>query len=167
MTIRRAHDPRPLTPAQAWITRIAATALGFGYLPVAPGTAGTVLPCAVMLVWQPERSWAFLAVALVVFLVGVVVASWGERLWQGSDPGHVCIDEVAGYMVSVAFVPAANEVALLVVAFFVFRVFDILKPPPGRISERLPHGWGIMADDVVAGLYSNLVLHLMGHVGWL
>jgi phosphatidylglycerophosphatase A len=167
MTIHRAYDPRPLTTTQAWLARVFATAFGFGYSPIAPGTAGTLAPLIVLYLWRPARSWGFILAALALYLFGVVLASWGERLWRKSDPGHVCIDEVAGYLVSVAFVPARSELALLVAAFFVFRLFDIVKPPPGRRAERLPGGWGVMTDDVIAGVYGNVVLQIAAHVGWL
>jgi phosphatidylglycerophosphatase A len=115
----------------------------------------------------PSRwsGWFFVSIA-AVYAVGVVSSTWAERLWRRSDPGYVCIDEFAGYLVSIACVPAANEPLLLVAAFFLFRVFDIIKPPPARMAERGPSGWGIMNDDIVAGLYTNLVLQVASRLGW-
>ena len=152
---------RPLTPIQRWLTWVFATSFGFGFSPFAPGTAGTLPIAALLAVWQPERGWLMLLCAGVVFLAGVPLASWAERYWRKKDPGHVTIDEVAGYLVSVAFVPAQNELTLIVAAFFAFRFFDIVKPPPGRKFEFLPHGWGVMADDIVAGVYSNITLQII------
>ncbi len=152
---------RPLSPAQRWLTWVFATSLGFGFSPFAPGTAGTLPIAALMAFWQPERGWLLLLCAGVVFLAGVPLSSWAERCWRKKDPGHVTIDEVAGYLVSVAFVPAHNELLLIVAAFLVFRFYDIVKPPPGRKLEFLPHGWGVMADDIVAGLYSNITLQIV------
>ena len=162
----------PLDPVRAWTTRILATVFGAGYSPIAPGTAGTAVPMAIMIIWRPKlgwyaHSWEILAVALAVTLVGVIVSTWGERLWDKEDPGHVCIDEVAGYLVTIAFVPAASELTLLIAGFFAFRMFDIIKPPPARASEKLPGGWGIMIDDIIAGIYSNILLQILATTGLL
>jgi phosphatidylglycerophosphatase A len=150
----------PLNAVQKWLTRIFATTFGFSYSPIAPGTAGTLPPLALYILYPIERGWMFLGIATIIFLVGVPLASWAERLWQRKDPGHVSIDEVAGFMVSIAFVPAQDPILLAVAGFFVFRVFDIVKPPPGRRSEYLPHGWGVMTDDVIAGIYANAFLQV-------
>lgn len=94
---------------------------------------------------------------LLAFLCAAAVplATSGERAW-GPDPGRVVIDEIAGFYVTVAFLPQST--ALGCVAFFLFRVLDIVKPPPARRAEALPGGVGIVADDVVAGFYGNLIL---------
>ena len=167
-------DTRPLNGVQKFLTRSLATSLGLGYSPIAPGTAGTLLPAAVMILMamadRPfDREWAFLAATVVVYFIGVVVAFWGERLWDKEDPGFVTIDEVAGYMTGVVFVTCmpGNEIYLLIAAFFLFRLFDIVKPFPGRKSEDLPGGWGIMTDDIVAGIYTNVVLQAATWIGWL
>jgi len=154
-------------PLQRWAARIVATAFGLGYSPIAPGTAGSLLPMAALIVWAPPRSWTFLVATAGVYLIGVTVSDWGERLWRRRDPGYICIDEVVGYLVAVLWVPAASPVKLAVAAFFVFRFFDIVKPPPGRRVESLPGGWGVMTDDVVAGVYSNLVLQIAALAGWI
>ena len=162
----------PLNGIQKLLTRVLATSLGLGYSPIAPGTAGTLLPMAVLILAQPTpqmRGWPLLVVTVAVFLVGVVVAFWGERLWTKEDPGFVTIDEVAGYLTGVLFVSCApgNEIYLYIAAFFLFRLFDIIKPPPARASERLPGGWGIMTDDIFAGIYTNVVLQVVVALGWL
>ena len=72
------------------------------------------------------------------------------------DPGPVVIDEALGYMVTVAWLPQTLGTAAA--AFFLFRFLDIVKPPPARQSERLPGGWGIMTDDLIAGVYGNLLI---------
>jgi phosphatidylglycerophosphatase A len=75
----------------------------------------------------------------------------------GEDPSVVVIDEVVGMWISLILLP--KTIAATVMAFLLFRLFDILKPPPARQSERFRNGWGIMTDDVVAGVYANLVGH--------
>ena len=114
----------------------------------------------------PEQ-WVLALAAVAVYIVGVPLSTWAEDLWGTEDPGRVCIDEVAGYLVTVLWLPAASEFWTLIAAFFVFRFFDIVKPPPGRRSERLPGGWGVMTDDVVAGVYANLVMQIVVRQGWL
>ena len=100
--------------------------------------------------------WTGLLAAL--FLVGVYTASAGERVW-GKDPGYVVIDEFVGFFATVFWLP--QSVGLGVAGFFLFRVLDIVKPPPARQSEALPGGWGIVMDDLIAGLYGNVLLRLV------
>ncbi len=149
------------------VTRIGATALGLGYSPLAPGTAGTLLPFAALLIAGVPDTWVLVAAAMAVYAIGVPLSTWGEAVWGGEDPGQICIDEVAGYLVAVALVPAHSETAMLVAAFFLFRLFDIVKLPPARLTERLPRGWGVMTDDVVAGLHTNIVLQIAARLDWL
>ena len=78
---------------------------------------------------------------------------------MGKDPGCVVVDEGIGFFVTVAFLPAGWWTAIA--GFFVFRALDIVKPPPARQMEALPGGWGIVADDVMAGIYGNLILRLL------
>jgi len=100
------------------------------------------------------------ASALGVYSAGRVAPEWGE------DPGRVVIDEGVGFLFAVAFLPPSAGV--VIAGFFVFRAFDIVKPPPARQLEALPGGWGIVADDVVAGLYSNAVIRSWSYwVEWM
>ena len=150
----------PLSASQAWLTRIFATSFGFGYSPFAPGTTGTLPALALFAIWPIWGEWWFLPAAAVIFLLGVPLAAWAERLWKRTDPGHVSIDEVVGYMVTIAFVPTTYPLLVAVIGFFVFRFFDIVKPPPTRKLEYLPAGWGVMADDVMAGIYGNILMQI-------
>jgi len=130
-----------------------------GFAPIAPGTVGSV---AGLLVWwfagERLRSPVGGVMLLVLTLLGVWAAGATERHRDAVDPGIVVIDEVVGMLVSLALVSVSVEGAF--VAFLLFRAFDIVKPFPARQAERLPAGWGIMADDVVAGIYANVVLRL-------
>jgi phosphatidylglycerophosphatase A len=141
-----------------FLSRSIATGLGVGYVPKAQGTFGSLwAPLICLLV--PESHlilvWLFLP---ALFLVGVWASTRAELYW-GHDPGRVVVDEVLGALVAVAFVPVS---AVAVAAgFFLFRAFDIFKPPPIRYFEKLPRGWGVMADDLVAGIFANLVLRLL------
>jgi phosphatidylglycerophosphatase A len=99
-----------------------------------------------------------LVVTLVVFLLGVPAAALVARREGRKDPGVVVVDEIVGMWVSLLFLPLTPFTALS--AFLLFRGMDIVKPYPARQLERLPGGWGIMADDVMAGIYANLLLRL-------
>lgn len=132
---------------------------GVGYLPVAPGTFGSLVGLGVFL----------LLASLPLQLVGVAVITWAgiwaasrtERLLRLKDPGKVVVDEVAGQMIALlplsVFVVASRG-RWIIVSFILFRLFDIFKPYPARRMEGLRGGLGIMADDLVAGVYGALVL---------
>jgi len=138
--------------------------LGLGYSPFASGTVGTVGAMAIVWAVLPLTdtvSFGLLMVLLaaVGMVVGVALGGWAERHYGRKDPSPFVLDELVGYFVTLYrfgdSVPGWKE---LVVAFFAFRVFDVIKPPPGRQCERLPRGWGIMLDDVFAGVYANLLV---------
>jgi phosphatidylglycerophosphatase A len=102
---------------------------------------------------------------LAVTAIGTWAAQRAEPLLGGKDPGAIVIDEVAGMTLSVLVVPLTP--AVLVLGFLLFRVFDVLKPPPARESQRLPGGVGVMIDDVIAGLYALGLLAIGVWLGWL
>jgi len=137
---------------------------GLGYLPIAPGTWGSLAGLAIFLLAGLTASPLIVCIILVAGIVlfsvlNIVLGPWACSHYQCKDPSHVVIDEVAGYLLAVLFLPidGANLYYSAFCAFFVFRIFDILKTPPARRLERLPAGWGILADDLVAGLYANLL----------
>lgn len=141
------------------VARLLATALGSGYAPFAPGTAGSAL--AVLLFWPIARAhWGVqLAACGVLFLIGTAAADHVSRKLGAKDPGVVVVDEVAGQWLTLIGLPFTPLVALA--GFLLFRVMDVVKPWPARDLERLPGGWGIMADDVAAGLYAHLTLRVV------
>ena len=162
----RSPSPRPRPPL--WATLIA-TAGGAGFSPVAPGTCGTLV--AVPLAWALTRagSLAFIVGTVVVTALGVWAASVFCRASGVDDDQRIVIDEVAGYMVTIALVPRGW--VNLVIGVIVFRVFDIWKPGPVRlVDEKVHGGLGVMLDDIVAGVIGMLVmlgLHLAGVDAWL
>ena len=105
--------------------------------------------------WQ--LSWQ-LALLLAITVAGTWAATICEKHFGRTDPGHVVIDEVAGQLVTLVLTGVSFSGAVL--GFFVFRIFDIVKPPPVNMLERLPRGYGIMADDLMAGVFGNLVMQL-------
>jgi len=132
--------------------------LGFiGYLPVAPGTFGSAAGFFLLLLLRPDDI-SLLIGTLSVFVVGTYTAHQAEKI-LGKDSGHIVIDELCGYFISALFVP--KSISYLLAAFFLFRLFDILKPPPVHHVERaVPGGAGVMLDDVLAGGYANICLQL-------
>ena len=139
------------------IALVLATGFGAGYGPLVPGTWGS-LP-GVALAWIVERrlgGWGVAAAACIVALVGTWAADRAAVQLGEKDPGRVVVDEIAGQLVTLCFLPATPQV--LIAGFVLFRAFDIVKPWPARRLEALPGGSGIMADDLMAGLYANLIL---------
>ncbi len=131
------------------------TCFGAGYLPV-PGTSASLIGLALLYLLRgslPAQAFA----AILLIGAGVPAATKAERISGRKDPGFVVIDEVAGMLVSFLWVPALDARALCL-GFFLFRVLDVFKPYPAASLQRLPGGAGIMADDLVAGVYANLML---------
>lgn len=139
---------------------VLATFFGAGRSPIIPGTVGTLasLPLAALLAWALP-SWGFAVATIVITVAAVLAADRAARLLAHKDPRAVVIDETAGLFVTLLGLPLSWPT--LLGAFLLFRVMDVLKPPPARRAERLPGGWGIVTDDLIAGLYANLALRLL------
>lgn len=146
------------------VARVLGTWFGCGLVPKAPGTAGSLgaLPLY-LLVIHFGGPWALLVVTLVITVVGVWAAGEVERETGGHDPQIVVIDEVAGMLI--ALLPATPSFTSILVAFVLFRLLDAGKPWPVSALERLPGGYGIMFDDVGAGLLSAGAILLLRMVG--
>ena len=144
----------------SWADRIAltiATGAGVGYAPIASGTWGSLPGVAfawLLAAWA--GGWAVAAGAAAFAAVGTWAADRTARLAGSKDPRHVVVDEIAGQLVTLAFLPLTPRV--LIAGFLLFRVLDVWKPWPADRLEGLPGGSGIMADDLMAGLYGNLLL---------
>ena len=134
-----------------------ATCLGLGYAPFAPGTFGSA---AGLLLWAalPQSAAAHGAAIVLIFAAGVWSASIAEQHLRATDPAPVVIDEVMGMLVTLFMIPVGWRGAAA--GFVLFRVFDVIKPPPANRLERLHGGLGIMADDFMAAVYANLLLRV-------
>jgi phosphatidylglycerophosphatase A len=144
-------------PILSGALRILATGFGAGYSPLVPGTVGTLVGIPLFLLLAPFGATAFILVLVAVVCTGFFAADHMERHIGATDPGPVVIDEIAGYLLTMAGSPA--DLRHIAAGFFLFRFFDILKPPPVRQAEQmLPGGVGIMMDDLLAGCYSWLCL---------
>jgi len=167
----RTEDPSPRLP---FIPNIIATGLFSGYIPWASGTFGTLVGVLFYLIPGAENPLVLATMAIVGFFVGAwasarVAAVVGHRLTrtaqkakeafqpgehETADPSIVVVDEVVGMWITLLFLP--KTIPVIVIGFFAFRAFDILKPQPARRLESVPNGWGIMLDDVIAGIYANI-----------
>lgn len=138
--------------------KLIATSLGIGYIGKGAGTVAAVACCVC---WYFAWAGGFpplllsLVIALAITAIGVWSSAIVETVW-GKDPSRVVIDEVAGMCISLLFLPVS--VKYLLCALILFRFFDIAKPLFIRKMELLPGGWGIMADDVLAGIYTNIIV---------
>ncbi len=144
------------------VHKLLATGLGIGY--IGKGS-GTIASLATSIVWHfvMERTsgfWGAIVLLLVVTAYGIWASSELEQCW-GKDSNKIVIDEVAGTGVALLFVPV--QLKYIAAGFVLFRFFDIAKPLLIRKMEKLPKGWGVMADDLLAGLYANIVLQLIVH----
>jgi phosphatidylglycerophosphatase A len=176
----------PATPRKPRLSFLIATVFGLGYLPVAPGTFGSLAGLAIASMFFRYEQYGFflnlglatvvipnslvaLALALLIALVGVKVSQRVSAYAKLKDPQFVVIDEVSGQMI--CLLPAALiwqksvNWKYLLLGFILFRAFDIWKPFPARQTESLPGGWGIMADDWVAAVYAALGLWLARALG--
>jgi phosphatidylglycerophosphatase A len=146
------------------MTRLAlaiATVGGAGYFPKAPGTIGSAIGVGVYLLtdhWSPLAQTVLL---LVVTIAGMAAASRAATAVGRKDPGIVVIDEVAGQLATLLWTGAGG--AGVALGFLLFRALDIIKPWPAGRFEQLPGGLGIMADDLMAGLYGNLLMIVALH----
>jgi phosphatidylglycerophosphatase A len=134
-----------------------ATGLGTGYSPFAPGTVGTLL--AILLVYLFDYfslPWLYISATVIIFFTGVYASTIAEKHFRRKDPGHVNIDEIAGYLAFMFFLPFNWKT--VIPGFFIFRVMDIIKIPPTKLFEKFSGGWGIMLDDLIAAGYTLLIM---------
>ncbi|MCH8021265.1 phosphatidylglycerophosphatase A [candidate division KSB1 bacterium] len=143
----------------SFIARLIATGFYTGYAPKAPGTAGSLF--GLFLYWAiPESKSVYSLVGIaLIFFTGVWAANQVEKETKVHDNQIIVIDEIVGMLITVALFE--KTLIWLVVGFLLFRFFDIMKPFPAKSSEKIPHGWGVMMDDVIAGIYSALCLRLI------
>jgi len=115
----------------------------------------------------PYFAAAELAVMVCLFVAGVWAGTTAERYFGGIDPGPIVLDEVVGMLLTLAFIPVGVTGA--VAGFFLFRIFDVIKPFPARRFEALHGGLGVMADDAMAAVYANVSLRLVMLIapGWI
>lgn len=145
------------------LARLLATGLYSGYFPIAPGTVGSAVALIPLFLCPAFKGFYLLLLSFILFFIGVWSATEVEKT-DGRDASIINIDEIVGMWLSVLYLPEGLHWWWLIMAFFVFRIFDIIKPPPVNASQRIPGGWGVMIDDVLAGIYTNLFLRILLYI---
>ena len=144
------------------ITLAFATGFGSGYIPWASGTWGSAVGLLVLFGLQSLSPLSFLITLITLFFLGVWASTEAEKFFGEKDSGKIVIDEVVGQLISLFLIPLSWKSVLL--GFLLFRLFDMWKPFPARwFQDHLKGGWGVMMDDVMAGIYVNFLLRLLGH----
>ncbi len=148
------------------IIKFLASGFYSGYSPLAPGTAGSLVGILLYILLKNISSASYITVVALLIVTGVYISAQAENIFQKKDCSNIVIDEIAGMLITLAFLPGG--IKFIITGFIMFRIFDIIKPFPIRTIDRnLGGGWGIMLDDVLAGVFANLSLRALGWVmGW-
>ena len=140
-----------------------ATGFGVGYSPVAPGTLGTLIAIPVYYFLSAIPSPIYEITLIGFFFLSVWISENAEIFFGKKDDQRIVIDEMMGFLITMLWVPKVTH--FIIIGFFLFRLFDILKPfPIRRLEKRLKGGYGVVLDDVMAGVYANIILHLVGRI---
>lgn len=142
-------------------SKIVASFFGIGLIKKGAGTFAALVMCGLIYLYVKfhlHTNIRFLFLNLVLFIIGVFVSKEAEKSW-GKDSNKIVIDEVFGMTISLLFLPI--NFITIVIAFVLFRFFDILKPLGIRKAEKLKNGWGVMADDLIAGVYCNIFIQVL------
>lgn len=131
-----------------------------GYSPVGPGTVGSLVAFLPYILLSHFRGPLLILYCVVFFFLGVWASNRIEKETGEHDPGLINLDEVVGQWIALIALPASGWI-VWTAAFVLFRAFDMLKPFPVNRTQSLPGGWGVMVDDVLAGIYANLILQIV------
>ena len=135
-----------------------ATGFGAGLSPIVPGTAGTLVAIPIYYVVSSISSPLYELTLVALFFFSSWISNQAEQYWGKKDDRRIVIDEIMGFLVTMLWIP--KSLFSVVAGFLLFRFFDILKPFPIRRLEQVKSGFGVVLDDVLAGIYSNILLHL-------
>lgn len=154
-------SPLKMNGGMRFLTLAYASGLGTGYSPFASGTVGTVLGLGLFALLAPlHGGWLpYLLATFIIIWSGILAGSVAEAHYGRKDDGRVTIDEVAGTLITMLFAPVSWKAIIL--GFFLFRFFDIVKVFPAGPLQKVRGGLGIMVDDLVAGVYSCICLHII------
>jgi phosphatidylglycerophosphatase A len=137
-----------------------ATGFGAGYSPIAPGTLGTLVAIPIYYFLSEISSPLYEITLVGFFFLSVWISEKAEIFFGKKDDQRIVIDEIMGFLITMLWIP--KTVRFIVIGFFVFRFFDILKPfPIRRLESRFKGGWGVVLDDVMAGVYANIILQII------
>jgi len=136
------------------------TGMYTGYFPFAPGTIGTLVAIPLVLILSFFSPLTYGVATVVIFCCGVWSAGIAEVFFQRKDAPPIVIDEIVGFLITMFYVP--KHLKYVILGFFLFRFFDIIKPyPAGFINEQIRGGWGVVLDDVFAGIYANMSIQVI------
>ncbi len=138
---------------------ILATGFGVGYSPIAPGTLGTLIAIPAYYFLSEIPSPLYEITLIGFFFLSVWISENAETFFGKKDDRRIVIDEMIGFLITMLWVP--KTIPFIIIGFLLFRFFDIVKPPPIRIMERARGGYGVVLDDVMAGVYANIVLQFI------
>lgn len=141
------------------LVKIISTFFFIGYLPLIPGTFGSIAGVGIFYLLGSSSSAAYFLFIICLITLGLLTSGRTEKLLGRKDPGCIVIDEVMGMLVSLSFIP--HEPGMVFLAFLIFRIFDTLKPFPASKLQGLHGSLGVVGDDFVAGVYTNAVLQII------
>lgn len=139
------------------LEKLFGSAIYSGYMPFASGTWGSIVATFIYFIPGFENLYVILPLTLFLFLWGINIGDKFERVY-GKDPSQLTLDEVVGTWISYVLLP--KDVMIIGIAFVLWRILDIVKPPPARQAENLNGGLGIMLDDVISGFYTFIIMHI-------
>jgi phosphatidylglycerophosphatase A len=141
------------------LIKLIATGFGTGYSPIAPGTCASVLAAFIYWFLMPSNDYYCLFISIFIFFIAVMTAGNMEKYFNKKDDSRIVIDEIIGYFASVLFIP--RSLIFFAAAFLLFRFFDIAKPLFIKKVQDWHGGWGVVCDDLFAGIATNLILQLV------
>lgn len=144
-----------------FVYKVLASVFGVGYSPVASGTVGSAVTIVVIYFLGPRATMGlpYLIGAVLLLPIGAFISGKGEMLW-GHDSGKIVFDELVGMYYTLILIP--RSIPFFVLGFVVFRVLDIVKPPPASVADKkIKGGWGVLLDDVACGIYANILLQVV------
>ncbi|MCX5693672.1 MAG: phosphatidylglycerophosphatase A [Candidatus Omnitrophica bacterium] len=142
-----------------FLVKAASSVFFVGYLPLIPGTFGSIAGVGLFYLLKNVTTVIYFSVIFVIIILGLFVCGRMERLLNKKDPGCIVIDEVAGMLISFIFIP--YDFKLIFLGFLIFRILDTLKPYPAGRLQNCHGSVGVMGDDLVAGIYTNIVLQVI------
>jgi len=147
------------------VALVIATGLGAGYSPFAPGTMGSIVALPLFMMMRHLPPLIYVLICLLIFGVGIWATKKAQNHFGTPDPGHVVIDEIVGQLLTFFWLPVASSqmetLIVLISGFLLFRFFDILKPQPVKWADQQKTAFGVMLDDVFAGIYANLGVRVL------
>ncbi len=146
------ETPQEEISLKEYLAFLIATGGFVGKIPLAPGTLGTLVAIPIMLIYWDKGILAQLSITAAVFFLGLWASIVIVEKYKEKDPEYIVVDEIAGFMVGM--IGIEPTLIHLAIGFVLFRLYDIVKPPPIKMFEKLPSGLGVMVDDIIAGLYT-------------